>query len=216
MKWTLLVCILTARVSIAQTAQPWNEVAESKSRSSKLERPHLKVKAPSPPEALPSPNRPASKVKLTGFTTLGSKHAFFILIDETSKASQSISLAINEELAGLKLIEIDPVLRNVRVVQDGVEKALTFDRDGVTSSIVVAAPAATPSPSAVQPGSPRPVNPRKSAPTSPRNRSANARGGDSSNALAVGNRSNPSRSEFPESQNARDRRSPSRNWPPRR
>jgi len=215
MKWTLLVWILSAWVSISLKAQTANEVAESKSRSRQVERSFSKVKTPAPAAALAPTNAPASKVKLTGFTTLGVSRAFFILIDEKANASHFIALAVDEEIADLKLIQVDPALRSVRVLQDGVEKELTLDQNGAADSIGVAPPAAASRASRGQSESPRSVNPRNSAQTSPRNRGARTREGDSSDAPAVGNRSRPSRSESPESQSRRDRRSSAGNRPPR-
>ncbi len=122
MKWTRLVSLLTAWVSLTLNAQTSNEGAGSKSKPLKAERAPLKSKVPSPQEGVPAPSSTVSKVKLTGFTNLGVKRAFFIIIDEAAKSSRSISLTINEELAGLKLIAIDPGSRSVLVVQEGVER----------------------------------------------------------------------------------------------
>src|SRR5262245_47582481 len=78
MKWTLLVWIFPAGVSIALQAQTSDEVAAPKNKSYAVERTARKLPAPSPPQVLPSTNRPASNVKLTGFTTLGVSRAFFL------------------------------------------------------------------------------------------------------------------------------------------
>jgi hypothetical protein len=115
----------------------------------------------------PGPTNPPAKtnLKLTGFTTLREKRAFFVLIDEKTKTNQPISLAIDQEVDGLRLLDVDPIDRKVRVLKDGVEKMMAFDTDGITNVIAVAAPAGTPGVPGIQPIGAAGINRPVPAPT---------------------------------------------------
>jgi hypothetical protein len=163
MKWTKQVWLI-AMAAFAGTfaAGASIENAESNDRSYGViaERNPFNLR-PAPQVAATTPtNLPAkTNLKLTGFTTLREKRAFFVVIDEKSKTNQPISLAIDQEVDGLKLLDVDPVFRKVRVLKDGIEKLMAFDTDGITNAVAVAAPAGTPGVPGIAAGLNRPGSP---------------------------------------------------------
>lgn len=169
MKWTKKGwAILAAGLALTVDLRASIESAASNDRSYQIiaERNPFGLK-PVPQVAPPPPTTPPAKtnLKLTGFTTLREKRAFFIVIDEKTKTNQPISLTIDQEVDGLKLLDVDPVFRKVRVLKDGVEKLMAFDTDGLTNAIAVAAPAGTPGFPGVQPGGVPGINRPVPAPT---------------------------------------------------
>src|SRR5689334_17584139 len=124
MKWTRKGwAILAAGLALVANVLASIENPESNDRSYQIivDRNPFALK-PLPPAGPPlGPTNPPAKtnLKLTGFTNIGTKRAFFVLIDEKTKTNQPISLAIDQEVDGLKVVEIDPVSRRVRVLKDG-------------------------------------------------------------------------------------------------
>lgn len=112
------------------------------------------VVAPAPPT-----NQPAKgSLKLTGFFTLGSKYASFMWTPEGGRTNENITLGLNQEKDGLKVIDIDGKNRAVRVVHHNVEKIMTFATDGITNAtpVMVAGVAGAPGiPAPGQPGAGR-------------------------------------------------------------
>src|SRR5262245_4119908 len=136
MKWTKKGwAILVAASALTADLRASIESSESNDRSYQIivDRNPFGLQ-PVPQVAPPPPTSPTAKtnLKLTGFMTLLEKRAFFVLIDEKTKTNQPISLAIDQEVDGLRLLDVDPVNHKVRVLKDGLEKLMAFDTDGIT------------------------------------------------------------------------------------
>jgi len=156
--------VLMAALALVATVRASIENPDSSDRSYQVivDRNPFNLRDPIPLAPPPQPTNPPAKsnLKLTGFMTLREKRAFFVLIDEKTKTNQPISLAIDQELDGLKVLDIDPVSRQVRVVRDGVEKLMAFATDAITNQVATAAPVGTPGVPGLQPGVPtRPGSP---------------------------------------------------------
>jgi hypothetical protein len=113
MKWTKKSwAILAGALALIVDVRGSIENATSNDRSYQVivDRNPFNLKPLPPPAQNLGPTNPPAKtnLKLTGFTTLGIKRAFFVLIDEKTKTNQPISLAIDQEVDGLKVLEIDP------------------------------------------------------------------------------------------------------------
>src|SRR5688572_16100858 len=109
MNWTkkggaMLIGALALIVSVRASIE--NAGSNDRSYQSIVERNPFNLK-PVPVITPAPPTNPPVKtnLKLTGFTTLGMKRAFFVLIDEKTKTNQPISLAIDQEVDGLKVLE---------------------------------------------------------------------------------------------------------------
>ncbi|MCI0539788.1 MAG: hypothetical protein L0Z50_31660 [Verrucomicrobiales bacterium] len=155
MKWSdLSRVILVGSLALIATARATTEdVSSDRSYQVIVERNPFNLREPPTTIKPAGPTNPPAKtnLKLTGFTTLRGKRAFFVLIDEKTKTNQPISLAIDQEVDGLRLLDVDPVNHRVRVTKDGVEKLMAFDTDGLTNAIVSAAAAGTPGFPGIQP-----------------------------------------------------------------
>jgi hypothetical protein len=143
MKWiekTWITLAVLLAVTLIARASLENPGGGGRSYQSIIERNPFGLK-PLPPPVVPGPptnETGKGTLKLTGFTTLREKRAFFILIDDKTKTNQPISLAVDQEVNGLKVLGIDARSRQVRVMRDGVEKLMSFASDGLTNAVAVA------------------------------------------------------------------------------
>src|SRR2546425_10697317 len=127
--WAFLVVSLALGLSARASLEP----TESGDRSyqSIVERNPFGLRPP-PTNAPPPPTNQNSKsnLKLTGFTTLPEKRAYFVWTDDRSKTNELITLAVNQEKDGLKVLDVDG--KSVRVISQGLEKLMTLSTDGLT------------------------------------------------------------------------------------
>lgn len=96
---------------------------------------------PAPVTNAPAPPPPKDEVLLTGITSFGGLRAYFETKPPQGKNPERYSLGLDEKKNGLEILGIDPMNKNVRVRQGGVEAVMTFAANGVKAP---SAPATAP------------------------------------------------------------------------
>jgi hypothetical protein len=126
-KMLLGLALVTAQTVTAITVNPYQGI---------VERNVFSLKPAPPPPSVDPPKPPASKIILTGITTiLGMKQALMKTAATAgkpgeAKGEQSYILTEGQREGDIEVMEIDEKAGTVKVTQDGTVFVLNFDKDG--------------------------------------------------------------------------------------
>jgi hypothetical protein len=98
------------------------------------------LKPPPPPptnniNAAPKQEKPKSELFLTGITSIGGprnpKQVYLMLKEQGKKEPIYYALSEGVEKDGIKILDIDPISKKVKITMEHEEKTLSFETDGV-------------------------------------------------------------------------------------
>jgi hypothetical protein len=125
-------------------AVPATELKEN--YQSIIERNPFGLKPPPPPAAdkPPEKEKPKSEIFLTGITSIGyprfPKQAYFYTMEQGKKEPTYYALSEGEIKDGIKIMDIDPQQRKVRISMNNSDTVLSFETHGVKVAAVAAKP----------------------------------------------------------------------------
>ena len=172
MRWTNRLFAILGAAAVGSTVYAVPATTLKENYQSIIERNPFGLKPPPPPQTNnvdQAKEKAKTEIFLTGITSVGfprlPKQAYFYTREQGKKEVTYYALTEGDSKDGIRILNIDPQQRKVRVKMDNAETLLSFETHGVpvaAASGKPGTPGALPLPT---PGQPHPNNPVNPLPT---------------------------------------------------